>query len=116
MLVKPFCCAGLEGDHCGEVGLYAGDAGARNFKLSTSSILRSRHNSQYAGEAGPMTCKTKGRGPPTVTGCDIALPLAELIPPPVILKTVATFETYTATSVNLLSRDKVSECSLQSKR
>lgn len=25
----PFsCCAGLDGDHCGDVGLYAGDAGA----------------------------------------------------------------------------------------
>ena len=26
---EPFCCcAGLDGDHCGDVGLYAGDAGA----------------------------------------------------------------------------------------
>ena len=29
LLLEPFW-AGLEGDHCGDVGLYAGDAGAEN--------------------------------------------------------------------------------------
>ena len=45
-------CAGLEGDHCGDVGLYAGNAGAADHsKLSIYKRLHQR-SLQYEGDAG----------------------------------------------------------------